>query len=185
MKFFGNTKDLINWTDLIAELETKDPAYIGPDNSFKDYEDIVGQTEIVENWNRVGVKTVTQGGTNNWGMYIPGLQFDNKIIEDFSNFVNADPTFAWIARITPGNMAHWHWDTSSKADYFDSIPNMVRYCCFIEPPQSGHVFLTEDKAFYKEEQGNIWQWPDRKMWHGGVNFGFTNKYMLHFFGPSR
>jgi len=82
-------------------------------------------------------------------------------------------------------MAHWHWDSSGKEEVFDKIPNMVRYCCFIMQPQPGHVFMTDNKAFAYSNQGDVWQWDDRKLCHGGVNFGFDEKYMFHFIGPSR
>jgi hypothetical protein len=185
MKYIGNTGDLIDWDLIVDQLYGQPPSHTGPDNSLKDPSNIVGFQEILDNWNSVGVKTVKDGGTNNWDMYLPGVNFNAKAVEDFCNYVNADATFAWIANIHPGCMAHWHWDTSGKEDLFDKIPNMVRYCCFITKPTHGHVFMTDNKAFAYCNQGDVWQWDDRKQWHGGVNFGFEEKYMFHFIGPAR
>jgi len=185
MNFIGNTGKLIDWDSVTNQLKGQEPAHTGPDNSIERPEDIVGFEEILNNWNKAGVKTVKQGGSNNWDMYLPNVNFDIAVVDKFSDFVNCDMMFAWIANIHPGNMAHWHWDTSGKEDYFDSIPNLVRYCCFIMKPQPGHVFLSDSEAFSYSTQGDVWQWPDRKMWHGGVNFGFEEKYMLHYIGTTR
>jgi hypothetical protein len=185
MKYIGNTNSLIDWDAVVAHLRTQQPAHTGPDNSLADPSSIVGFQEILDKWNAVGVKTVSQGGTNNWDMFVPRTNFDYKVVDIFSNYVNADVTFAWIANIHPGCMAHWHWDSSGKEEVFDKIPNMVRYCCFIMKPQPGHVFMTDNKAFAYSTQGDVWQWDDRKLCHGGVNFGFDEKYMFHFIGPAR
>jgi len=185
MKYIGNTGDLIDWNSVISTLEGQPPAHTGPDNSLEHPEGIVGFQEIRDKWDAAGIKTVKEGGTNNWEMYLPGLNFDKSVVDNFCNYVNADVTFAWISNIHPGCMSHWHWDTSGKEDMYDLVPNMVRYCCFINRPEFGHVFMTEETAFSYSPQGDVWQWPDRKLWHGGVNFGLSEKYMFHFIGPSR
>jgi hypothetical protein len=186
MKYIGNTGNLIDWHSIVNQIRGQPPAHTGPDNSLANPDNIAGLQEIVNKWNSVGVKTVSEGGTNNWDMYLPGKNFDHRVVDEFCNFVNADVSFAWIANIHPGCMAHWHWDTSGKEEeLFEKIPNMVRYCCFIMKPQPGHVFMTDDHAFAYTAQGDVWQWTDRKQWHGGVNFGFDEKYMFHFIGPSR
>lgn len=185
MKYIGNTKNLIDWDSVIYSLKDQKPSHTGPDNSMDSPEGIVGFQEILDNWESVGVKPVRDGGTNNWDMFIPGVNFDREIVEKFCDFVNADVTFAWIANIHPGCMAHWHWDTSGKEDVYDEIPNMVRYQCFINKPHPGHVFMAEDISFSNNAQGDVYQWPDRKLWHGGVNFGFEEKYTFHFIGPKR
>jgi hypothetical protein len=185
MIYIGNTKNIIDWDSIVDSLKGQPPAHTGPDNSLADPDSIVGFQKILDQWNSVGVKTLTEGGTNNWNVYLPGKNFDNTVIEKFCDFVGADVTVAWIANIIPGCMAHWHWDTSGKEDVFDSIPNMVRYCCFIMKPQPGHVFMTNEYVFSYTSQGDVYEWADRKMWHGGVNFGFEEKYMFHFIGPKR
>jgi len=185
MKYVGNTGNLINWDEVIEQLRGQPPAHTGPDNSMSDPDNIVGFKEILDNWNKAGVKKLSEGGTNNWDMYLPSKNFDQTVVDKFSEIVQADVLFAWISNIHPGCMAHWHWDTSSKEDYFNSVPNMVRYCCFINKPTYGHVFMTSDLAFAYSNQGDIFEWPSRKLWHGGVNFGFEEKYTFHFLGPSR
>jgi len=156
MKYIGNTGQSIDWDEIVSSLRGQTPAHTGPDNSLADPDNIVGFKEILDNWNRVGVKTVKEGGTNNWDMYLPEKNFDSSIVKKFCDIVEADVTFAWIANIHPGCMAHWHWDTSGKEDIFDSIPNMVRYCCFIMKPQPGHVFMTAGNAFAYTNQGDIY-----------------------------
>jgi hypothetical protein len=185
MKYIGNTGTLINWDIIIESLKGQSPAHTGPDNSLEDPDNMIGFQEIVDKWNSVGVKTLSQGGTNNWEMYLPIENFDKSVVDTFSNYVSANTLFAWIANIHPGCMAHWHWDTSSKEDIFDNIPNIVRYSCFITKPHPGHVFMTSDNVVGYVDQGDIYQWPDRKTWHGGINFGFEEKYTLHFIGTQK
>ena len=185
MKYVGNTGNLIDWESVIDDLKKSDPAHTGPNNSVSDPSEIVGMEDLMNKWTKAGVKTVEEGGTNRWDMFFPGQQFSADVVSKFCDFVNADATAAWIARITPGNMAHWHWDTSSHENEFNAIPNMVRYCCFIMKSQPGHVFMTEEGAYCNQEQGSVYQWPSRTMWHGGLNCGMTEKYMFHFFGPAR
>lgn len=183
MKYIGNINDIIDWDSVIREIKERPANHTGPDNSLADHSGIVGFQEILDKWNSVGVKTVKEGGTNNWDMYL--LDFNKYVVDTFSDYVNADVMFAWIANIHPGNMAHWHWDTSSKEDMFDAIPNIVRYCCFVTDYVPGHVFMTANHAFSNYHKGDVWQWPDRKLWHGGVNFGLEEKYMMHFIGVTR
>ena len=185
MIYIGNTGPLINWDAIIDELSSREPEHTGPDNSLEVPDGIVGLSEIRAAWDSVGVKPLKEGGTNNWDMYLPGYNFSATAVEQFSNFVNADVISAWISNIHPGCMAHWHWDTSGKELVFDSMPNLVRYCGFITDPQPGHVFMAEGTAFAYRSKGEVWKWPDRKMWHGGVNFGLGEKYMFHYIGTSR
>lgn len=185
MKYVGNTGNSIDWKSIVDSLKNQPPANTGPDNSLADPDNIVGFQEILDKWNSVRVRTVSEGGTNSWDMYYPGTNFDRSVVDKFCDIVGADVTVAWIANLHPGCMAHWHWDTSGKEDVFDAIPNMVRYCCFVMEPHPGHAFMTEDHIFAYSNYGDIYQWPDRKMWHGGVNFGFEEKYMFHFIGPKR
>ena len=186
MKYIGNTGNVINWQRVVDNLATMTPAHTGPDNSLGD-ESIVDGFKIEKLWKDAGVKSVSAGGSNQWDMFVINNHFDKSIVDKFCNFVNADVTHCWISRLEPGNMAHWHWDTSSisQQSEFDKIPNIVRYCCFISKPQPGHVFMIEDHCFYNQEQGAVWQWPSRTSWHAGTNFGFENKYLFNFFGPAR
>jgi hypothetical protein len=185
MKYIGNTKNIINWDKILKDLEITDPAHTGPDNSLADPSFVESFKEILSKWNKVEIKTTSEGGTNNWDMYLPEISFDKEIVDKFGNYVNADSLFTWISNIHPGCMSHWHWDASNKESMFETIPNLVRYCCFIMHPQPGHVFMVEDRAFSNSGQGDVWQWDDRKLWHGGVNYGFTEKYMFHFIGKKR
>ena len=185
MKYFGNCNLLFDWDIVVKQLKTIKPAHTGPDNSLEDLEFVKAFSSIIKIWNKNNIDLLKNGGTNNWDIYLPGVNFEKSIIKKFEDYVNADSIFSWISNIHPGCMSHWHWDASNKESFFETIPNLVRYCCFIMKPTPGHVFMIEDYAFSNSNQGDVWKWNDRKAWHGGVNYGFEEKYMFHFIGKSR
>ena len=183
MKFLGNTSSLIDWDNVILQLENLEPAYVGPRHSVSD--NIIGIQEMIELWDKAGHKLIKDGGTSGWDMFFPDKHFDKNLINIFSDFLNADSMSCWISRVNPGNMTPWHWDCNDHEDYFRTLPNMIRVSCHISKPAFGHVSMIEDHCLYFQEQGNTWLWPDRTNWHGGINCGFTPKYLFNFFGTLR
>ncbi len=178
-KFIGNTSHIIDWQQIVDSLENSTPGYIGPRHSKED--DILGIKEMDRLWTNAGFKLISEGGTAGWDMFFPGSHFDKKIVDTFSSFVNVDPLDAWISRIHPGNMTPWHWDCNDKEDEYIKL-NTARFTCHISKPQFGHVVLVEDVCMYFQDQGNVWRWPERTSWHGGINCGFSPKYLFNFFG---
>lgn len=177
-KFFGNCSDLIDWDQVIKDIESKDPHYVGPRHDVGD--PVQGVNEVVGNLRNAGYKTRHEGGTAGWDMYIPGQNFDAQVVKKFAEFLGLDGyTNAWVARILPGHMAPWHWDiTDDEATLSKS--NIVRYHCHIQKPTIGHMLVVEDQMFYGAKQGDVYKWPDRKSWHCAANCGFEPFYSFHY-----
>jgi hypothetical protein len=179
VKFVGNISNIIDCQSLVDDVATRLPGYIGPRHSKND--DIVGIREMATLWNDAGFVLIADGGNAGWDMFFPGVHFDKQIVDKFSNFVNADPISCWISRIHPGNMTPWHWDCNDKEEEYQKL-NTVRFTGHISAPAVGHVSMVEDYCMYFQDQGNVWQWPSRTSWHGGINCGLSPKYLLNFFG---
>lgn len=175
-EFVGNCNQVIDWNNVIKDIENHDPEYIGPGHSFND--DIPQLEEIKNVW-KDSYKTADQGGTVSWDMFFPGKQFDQKVQDIFCDFIGLNnPHSVWISRIWPGYFAPVHWDVNSNED---KIGNnfYTRYHCHIQNPQIGHVFIVDNKLFYNQEKGDIFLWKSRKSWHAGANFGLQPKYILN------
>jgi len=56
IKFIGNTSSIINWDDVINELETQEPRYIGPRHRSND--PVIGIADISKLWEDAGLKTL-------------------------------------------------------------------------------------------------------------------------------
>jgi hypothetical protein len=179
IKYIGNTNHLIDWQKIIDELEFQTPSYVGPRHSEND--PIIGIQEMSKLWKNAGFELIKDGGTAGWDMFFPGKNFDNSIVEIFSNFVNKKVIDCWISRVNPGNMTPWHWDCNDKEDEYSKM-NIVRYSCSISNPSFGHAIMVENECLYYKDQGDVFEWPSRTCWHGGVNCGFKPKYMLNFSG---
>jgi hypothetical protein len=160
-------------------LHDTPPGYVGPRHSKDD--DIIGIQEMDRLWSKAGHVLISDGGTGGWDMFFPDKHFDKTIVTKFANFVNADPIDCWISRIHPGNMTPWHWDCNDKEDEYMKL-NISRFTCHISKPQPGHAVMIADKCLYFQDQGNTWKWPARTSWHGGVNCGFSPKYLFNFSG---
>jgi len=178
-KFVGNTNTIIDWDHVINVIKDLSPGYVGPRHSKDD--DIVGIREMSMLWDKAGFKLLKDGGTAGWDMFFPDTHFDRNIVTLFAKFVNVEPIDCWISRIHPGNMTPWHWDCNDKEDEYSKLKTS-RFTCHISKPQVGHITMVEDKCFYFQEQGNVWEWPARTSWHGGINCGLEPKYLFNFFG---
>jgi hypothetical protein len=179
IEYFGNCSNIINWSSLVDSLKLQSPAYIGPRHKATDT--IEGINEVAPLWINSGYKTIHEGGNAGWDMFLPGINFDRKIVETFAEWVGVNldgPSYAWISRVNPGMMAPWHWDVTDDEDTLKE--NSVRFHCHIIPPEPGHVFIVEDRCFYGQQVGDAFKWSDRKLWHGGANCGLSPKYMFNF-----
>jgi hypothetical protein len=181
-RFLGNTNQLINWQAIIDGLQYLQPSYIGPRHSGAD--DLIGIKEMAKLWDNAGFVLVKDGGTAGWDMFFPDIHFDRNIVQVFADFVNVDPLDCWISRIHPGNMTPWHWDCNDNEHEYLKM-DTVRFICNISKPEFGHAIMIEDQCLYFQEQGNVWQWPSRTSWHGGINCGFKPKYLLNFSGTMK
>jgi hypothetical protein len=58
------------------------------------------------------------------------------------------------------------------------LGKIVRYFMFVTPPAPGHIFVTDDDAYYNEAQGAIYKYADIHSWHAGTNIGLVPKMLL-------
>jgi hypothetical protein len=94
----GNCSKIIDWNEVIKEIAEQRPAYIGP--SHKEDDPIPGLKEVTDLWKRSGFKTVADGGTVEWDMFLPHTNFNISIAEKFCEFVGLKTyTSCWISRI--------------------------------------------------------------------------------------
>lgn len=164
----------IDWDNVIADCANSEPAYIGPKHSRQDNSPAIHN--ILDMWDKAGYRSEKDGGSVAWDMFFPGEQFDSSVKEKFNDFFELECNNFWISRIWPGKVAAPHWDVHSNEE---SIPECKRYHCHIGKPEFGHIFIADDEMFYGKEQGTTYEWPHRKIWHTGVNCGFTPKYILN------
>jgi hypothetical protein len=131
-------------------------------------------TETIELWNQAGYKTTKQGGSAEWHMFYPGINFDERAVDTFCNlFSISNYKNCWISMILPGKFCPWH------VDQYDADTQSLRYHCHIGKPEMGHVFMLEHDYFIKQQQGDTFLWHSASSWHCGVNAGTTPKFMLN------
>lgn len=162
----------IDWDSVIRDIENTKPEYVGP--SHKRGDNIPGLDEIINIWETAGYKTVAEGGTVAWDMFIPGKQFDQVVVDKWNKYYGLNCTNVWISRVWPGHFAPIHWDVH---DDEINLPECARYHMHIGKPQWGHIFIVDDKCLYNRPQGETFRWQNRKLWHAGTNCGTTPKYI--------
>lgn len=170
----GNCGHVIDWNRVIKDCENNQPAYVGP--SHKRGDTLPGLDEILDLWDKHGYKSVAQGGTVAWDMFLPGQQFDERVTEQFNNYYKLNCENFWISRVHPGHFAALHWDVH---DDEETIGDRPRYHCHIGSPAFGHVFIVDEKCFYNQQQGTTYRWESRRLWHAGNNCGIVPKYILN------
>lgn len=176
--YFGNCSQVIDWNQIIKEIESQIPAYVGPRHEVGD--PVPGVDEVVGNLRNAGYLTRPEGGNAGWDMFLPDKNFDKYIVDKFAKFVGLDSyTNAWIARVLPGHMAPWHWDITDHEETLVK-KNPIRYHCHIQPPIDGHMMVIENEFYYRANLGDVYKWPDRKSWHCAANCGFVPFYSFHF-----
>jgi hypothetical protein len=176
--FYGNCLE-IDWNKLIKHLEKQTPAYIGP--SHKEGDPIPGLEEVTNMWNRAGYKTVAEGGTVAWDMFLPGVNFDQSIVDQFAKYANVENyNSAWVSRIHPGHFAPQHWDVNDDEEKLSKEPDRLRFHVHMSPPAFGHIFIVDDECLVNKEQGSTFKWSSRKLWHAGTNCGLVPKYIFNF-----
>jgi hypothetical protein len=114
--------------------------------------------------------------------YQSGMHFHKNYELAISVAVNAKPLMCWVSELRPGKCTPWHWDINPWEEEHKQLGELVRYFCFLSKPASGHIFVTEQDAYYNEPQGSIYQYDDIHSWHAGTNVGLVPKYLLTFTG---
>jgi|TARA_B100000586_G_C20102995_1_gene425848 hypothetical protein len=117
-----------------------------------------------------------------WFNYYPGVDFNVRVVKEFSDLVNKECVRAWISKINPGKTAPWHWDYDANEQEYLKKGELVRYHASISKPFPGHVFIVGDQCFYNEPQGTIHEWDDYRSYHAGANCGVGPKFLFNFLG---
>jgi hypothetical protein len=135
------------------------------------YDDSVRQTKILE-----------QAGytpdTVEYRHYKSGFHFGQGYVDQLSLQLNVTPIMCWISEIRPGKCTPWHWDINPWEKEHEKLGELVRYFCFVSSPAPGHIFVTEDDAYYLEDQGSIYQYLHTHECHAGSNVGLGSKFLL-------
>lgn len=178
MILIGNTLDLIDWNLTISQCKEStgnilhyNPECFPDTADFKKLDDIWQQAGYLYNNNSI-----------EWINFFPGADFDQSIVDKFKSIVNAEPLMVWISKIRPGKMAPWHFDAHQQLEEFQKKGSMVRFTCYIQEPQHGHISIVGESSIYRPEKGSIYQWPSYDAWHCGINGGLVDKYMFNFWG---
>lgn len=170
----GNCSEIINWNNVIAEIEAQaEPAYVGPRQSLDDPE----IKEIADKWKYAGYKSSKVGGTAEWHMFYPGRHFDKKVLDLFLDFVGvSNYNSAWVSKIMPGYCAPTHKDLQIAGT---SNPNRIH--CHMDTPEVGHVLIVSDTYLYNQPQGEIYKWHDPMEWHSSFNLGLKPSYIFNIY----
>jgi len=164
---------------LIAELKTHEVeashGHLKLDVSNPYYTEYINQTELLKS---VGYNE----NTVEYRHYQSGVHFHKNYETAIASAVNAEALMCWVSEIRPGKCTPWHWDINPWEEEHKQLGEIVRYFCFLSKPAPGHIFVTEQDAYYNEPQGSIYQYEDIHSWHAGTNVGLVPKYLLTFTG---
>lgn len=177
MKLIANTEDRINWNSVILKcLESKGTTMIYDPSCFPDTQEFRYLDEL---WQQAGYKY--QDNNIEWINYFKE-DFGLDVVDTFENIVDVRPLMVWVSRIRPGKMAPWHFDAHKDIEHFKQKGELIRFTCYIQDPQHGHVSIVDNETVYRPAKGNIYQWPKYDAWHCGMNGGLTDKFMFNYWG---
>jgi hypothetical protein len=173
--YVGNCGSHFNCNDLIAEIKQHDvPTFHGHmdlDSSNPFYQDSVDQTNMLRN-------AGYNDHTVEYRHYQSGIHFNSKYQDLLGDITNCTPLMCWVSEIHPGKCTPWHWDINPWENEHKKLGKIVRFFMFVTPPAPGHIFVTNDDAYYNEEQGAIYKYADIHSWHAGTNIGLVPKMLL-------
>jgi hypothetical protein len=173
--YVGNCQPNINCDDLIDHLraQTVQPSHghmlLDVNDPF--YSEYLAQTNQL-------INAGYSDQTVEYRHYKSGEHFSKDVEINLGRIVGATPLMCWVSEIRPGKCTPWHWDINPWEDEHKKLGNVVRYFCFLSKPLPGHVFVTEQDAYYMEEQGSIYQYSSLRDWHAGTNVGLETKFLL-------
>jgi hypothetical protein len=174
-QYIGNCQSKFNCDDLIKEIlgHSVEPSHghmtLEPTNPF--------YAEYIEQTNRLKMAGYSDE-TVEYRHYQAGKHFSNSYADYISEIVNAKTLMCWVSEIRPGKCTPWHWDINPWEEEHKQLGKLVRYFCFLSAPAPGHIFVTEEDAYYNEPQGSIYQYSDIHTWHAGSNVGLVPKFLL-------
>jgi len=174
----------MDWDSLIKDLEKQSAGTVAP-HSGLGYDD-KGELKTVTKpedlaatksaWSNAGYKKVSEGGSAEWYMYYPSINFDESLVKDYMSFLGVQEINAcWISMVKPGYCCPWHIDQHELRSF-----QKKRFHTHIGKPQMGHVFMIEQDYYINQEQGTTFLWNDPFLWHAGFNGGRETKWLLNF-----
>jgi hypothetical protein len=173
--YVGNCQDKFDCDTLIQHLQSQqvEPfhGFMKLDPTDPYYSDIQFQNDVLE---QAGYTS----DSVEYRHYQSGIHFDVGYTQQLGELVDCTPLMCWVSEIRPGKCTPWHWDVNPWEEEHKKQGNLVRYFCFLSKPQPGHIFLTEQDAYYNEPQGAIYQYEDIHSYHAGSNVGLTSKFLL-------
>lgn len=177
MKLIGNTSLIIDWDAVIDKCKKANGTTMWYNHRcFPDTEDF---RQLDKLWQEAGY--LYKDHAVEWTNFFKE-DFGEDVVNKFKDIVNVEPLMVWISKIRPGKMAPWHYDAHQNINEFKKKGELVRYTCYIQEPQHGHISIVGESAVYRPAKGNIYQWPSYDAWHCGMNGGLTDKYMFNYWG---
>jgi len=172
-----------DWSSLLASLEAQTAGTVAPhtglgyvDGELETVTKPDDLTATLDTWSTAGYKTVSEGGSTEWHMYYPDVNFDPALVSEYMSFLGVEEINAcWISMIKPGYCCPWHIDQHEIRSM-----GKHRFHTHIKQPEMGHVFMIEDEYYLNQSVGQTFLWNDPFLWHAGFNGGKTNKWLLNF-----
>lgn len=189
-KYIGSTLGIIDWQEIIAICKSRsdgDFNSVGTvvdrsESSWQEDPELLGSyRDVINIWKTAGYDLEKI----QWYDYYPGVHFDIDVQNKFADIVNADPRRVFVSELWPGRCVPYHWDVEDKEKEWLAEGDLVRYACFMDKPQFGHVLIIEDELFYNAKEHDVWEWDNYKNWHAGANCGSEPYYLFHFLGKPR
>jgi hypothetical protein len=201
-KFITSTESVINWDEVILSCQNSP----NPDRNsvstvmervddniesgelFKDadiqvkQEDVTGLTQSYYDLISIWEKANYRLSDIEWYDYYPGQHFDYSVQQKFEELVGAKPLRVFVSEVRPGKMVPYHWDIEDFEVEWVKLGEMVRYVCFMQEQEPGHLLFLDEEIMYGLPKNSIYQWRSRKNWHAGVNCGFKPYYLFHYLG---
>lgn len=187
MKYIGNCSSSIDWYGLIKEVKDLPGLILGrPEEIFnKDLSSVDPRPEHSSMHQKLLSAGYHTTDSIEWINYFVDKDFNSGYVEKFAEFVNCDTVVVWVSSIRPGKCIPWHWDF----DYGDKDSEVIknkekikRYICHIGDPCPGQIFCLEDQICANQPNGSVFLWENIDAWHGGINMGLHQKYLLNYLG---
>ena len=189
-RFIASTEGIIDWDSVVKicrDCNTGDYNSVKTvvdrsEGSWKDDPELLGSyREVIELWDKAGYDL----SQIEWYDYYPGTHVDIEIERKFAELINVIPRRTFISEVYPGRCVPYHWDVEDNEKEWLAQGDLVRYVCFMDKPQFGHIFILEDEMFYNVEQHRVYQWDHYKNWHAGTNCGSEPYYLFHMLGTPK
>jgi hypothetical protein len=189
-KYIGSTEGLIDWDEIVTICKNSQDGDFNSvktvvdrsEGSWQDNPELLGSyREVIELWHNAGYDLEQI----EWYDYYPGTHFDIEVQNKFAELVNVIPRRTFVSEVYPGRCVPYHWDVEDNEKEWLEQGDLVRYACFMDKPQFGHVFILEDECFYNAKQHDVIEWANYRDWHAGTNCGSEPWYLFHMLGTPK